>query len=340
MHRFWRSSFFLCSLFLPQIAACGPRTVGEAERRRDIRWLTANTSGDATAALGRLADTEPKAQAALEARPPQDLDVYIAAWAAVTRNAGWGSSLIRAALADPARAEIASSALPRKDVHLVPFIADLENAMLKMSTGTRGRLIAGVLASIGPPAHAAVEHRLVDSKTRGLMCDGIGMPEASSDAKAILLAVSAEARDAPSCVTAVVDIARTEDPVLDWIASTGEPGLLGIAAKSTLPCPRVATMWNKALATRGVDAQAAMTVPLERSIERCATELDPILAGLLTKAPRARPTIIQAIDPYGTGLANMKETCGAFRRGYANGENALARERVHDALRRGCTFAR
>jgi hypothetical protein len=228
--------------------------------------------------------------------------------------------------------------MPRKDPLLAQFIPDLDGALLRLAAGRQGSVIAGILASIGPPAHATIEKRLVDPKTRSAMCDGIGLPEASPDAKAALRSVSADGRDAPSCVTDVLDVAGTDDATLDWVATSAEPGLLGAAAKSTLPCPRTAVMWKKALGERSPNA--AMTVPLNRSIGRCSAAMDPVLAELLAKAPRARPTIVAAIDPFGSELAGMSQTCAALKRGSASGETALIRERASDAVQQGCHLAR
>jgi hypothetical protein len=331
---------FGCLLLLSLATGCDPKTATEAESKKDIAWLSSNPTGESVAALGRLADTNPKAVTVLEARAGQDVNVHIAAWAAVTRNAAWGTTFVKASLADPTRAEMASSALPRKDARLVPFITDLEGAVSRLATGKRGSVLAGILASIGPAAHASVERRLVDPKTRGSMCDGIALPEASGDAKSVLLAVPADARDNPSCVTAVMEMAATEDVVVDWLATGAEPGLLGVAAKSTLPCPRLAAIWKKALVERAPEAHSAIAVPLQRSLSRCPAQLDPVIAELLAKAPRSRPPIVQAIDPYGSELALMKETCAALKAGYANGEGARARARASEAVNRGCAFAR
>ena len=322
------------------LGGCSPKNATEAEGRKDVAWLAANPSGESVAALGRLADDDPQALAALEARAEKDVNVHIAAWAAVQRNATWGTTLLKASLADPSRAEMAASALPRKDARLIPFIPDLEGAVVRLAAGKRGSFIAGILASIGPAAHTTVERRLIDPKTRGAMCDGINLPDASGDAKSVLLAVPTEARDNPSCVTAVIEMAATEDVVLDWIGAGSEPGLLGVAARANLPCPRLAGVWKKALTERPPEAHPALTVPLQRSISRCTAALDTVLGELLAKAPRARPAIIQAIDPYGTELASMKDTCAALRQGYARGESALARARAEEALNRGCKFAR
>lgn len=321
-------------------SSCKATTVAEAEAKKDVAWLRDNPSAESIAALGRLADGDPRALQALEGRAAHDVNVYIAAWTAVTRDAPWGTDFLRGALADPSRAELAASAMPRRDPRLVPFIPDLEGAVVRLAAGRRGGVIAGVLASAGPPAHAIVERRLMDAKTRGAMCDGIGLPEASGDAKSTLLAVPPEGRDHPSCISAVIEMAAAEDSVLGWLASTAEPGLLGAAAKGTLPCARVATLWQKALVERAPDAHAAMAVPLQLSIRRCSQALDPVLAELLAKAPRARRCIVQALDPFSNDLTTLKETCKALAAGWVNAESPRIRERARDAVGNGCKFAR
>ncbi len=321
-------------------AACKPGSVTEAEAKRDVAWLAENGSPEAVAALGRLADSDGRALNAIEARAAHDVNTYIAAWAAVTRNAPWGASVIRTGLSDPTRADMAASALPRRDPRLIPFANDLEAAVVRLAAGRRSATIAGVLASIGPQAHAAVERRLVDPKTRGAMCEGIALPEASGDARSLVLAVPPEARNHDACVTLVLDMASTEDSVLEWLAASAEPGLLTATAKGALPCARLATVWQKGLASRPQETHAALSVPLQLSIRRCTSALDPVLAEMLAKAPRARMCIMQAIDPFGGELAQMKQTCAALRAGYTNGEGPLVRERTRDALSHGCKFAR
>lgn len=312
------------------------KTVAEAESQNDIEWLTANPNGDSIAALGRLADREPRAVAVLEARANDDLNVHIAAWSAVTRKAAWGTTFVKSSLANPVRAEMAASALPRSDPRLLPFLADLENAIVRLSAGKRGVVIAGILASVNTEARSAVERRLLDPKTRGVMCHGIGLPEASAESKSVLLTVPAEARDHPACVSTVIALAADEQIVLDWISTSAEPGFLGAAAQSDLPCPRLASIWEKALSERNPESHSALTVSLTRSIERCPAPMDPVLGELLAKSPRARSAIVQAIDPYGTELPSLKETCTALARGYANGEGARVRARAREALNRGC----
>jgi hypothetical protein len=330
----------ILSICAVAVAACGPRSVPEAESKKDVKWLADNPTADAVAALGRLADTDQKARDALNVRADKnDVNAFIAAWTAITRNADWGTPFLKASLGDPMRAETCATALPRKDLRLVPFIPDLENAVVRLSAGRRGAsVISGVITSLGVPAHDAVQRRLIDPKTRGAMCDGIASAESSGDAKSVLLAVPTDARDNPSCVTAVIDMAATENVVLDWLAVGAEPGLLSIAAKSGLPCPRLAAIWKKGLAERPAENQAALAVPLRNSIARCTSVLDPVLGELLQKSPRARSAIIQAIDPFGSDLPNMKETCAALKSGVANGENSLTRERANDAINRGCSL--
>ncbi|MBS2017217.1 MAG: hypothetical protein JST00_30320 [Deltaproteobacteria bacterium] len=320
------------------LLACKPKSVQEAETKKDIAWLAEEGSPMAIAALGRLADADPKALAAVEKKAQIDVSGYIAAWEAVKRNAPWGATLLRAGLADPTRADAASSALPRGNPLLVQFTGDLENAVVRLSAGSRGSIVAGVLASIGPPAHAHVERRLLDPKTRGGMCDGIGLPEASGDAKSILLAVPPEGRDHQSCINVVLTMAATEDVLLAWLATGAEPGLLSAAAKGTLPCARLATIWNKGLVERPAESHAALAVPLQLSIKRCAVTLDPVLGDLLTKAPRSRGAILLAIEPF-SDMADLKQTCKAMRGGWVAGEPPRVRDRAQDALAHGCTFA-
>lgn len=329
-------------LLLPllPLVACKPVTVADAEAKGDVDWLASQGTPEAVSALGRLADEDSKAQRALEARAGKDVNVYIAAWQGTLRNASWGPTMIRAGLADPTRADMAASALPRRDQRLIPFTADLESTVERLSAGHGGGVIAGLLATVGPAAHAAVERRLLDPKTRGAMCEGIGMPDASGDAKSVLLAVPAEARDHATCVADVMAMAETEDVVLTWLATGAEPGLLSVMAKGQLPCPRVAAVWRDALASRPAGAHAALSVPLGQSIHRCGRALDPVLADALVRVPRARACIMQAVDPYGAEVSELGLTCRAIRQGLLAKESPRIRERASDALSHGCTYVR
>ncbi len=318
---------------------CHAPTVQEAEQKGDVAFLDEASSGDAVAALGRLADTNPAARAALAKRAESDMNVYLAAWAATLRGAPWGAEMLRQGLADPARAGLAASALPRRDIRVAPFVTDLEQSMVRLSSSLQGAVIAAVLSSIGPSAHAAVERRLVDPHTRGAMCQGLSSPDASGDAKSTLLAVPSEARDNASCVSTVTALAKTDEVVLGWLATAAEPGLLSVAAKGDLPCPRLTTVWQRALAERPKETYGALAVPLSFALKRCAHELDPALSALLFQAPAARACIVQAIDPIGAETTELKETCKTLPLATRGGDNRT-RERAQDTIENACKNVR
>lgn len=330
----------VCVVLSLVFASCKPRNVPEAEAKRDVAWLSENGTTEAVAALGRLADNDPAARTALETRAARDVNVYIAAWTAVTRGSQWGATILRTALADPERADTAASAMARRDPALASFVPDLEGAVSRLAAGKRGSVVAGVLASAGPSAHTAVERLLVDPKTRNAMCDGIGLPDASGDAKSLVLSVKPEARDSPSCVANVVAMAGNEDSVLAWLATKAEPGLVSVVAKSALTCTRLGSIWQRALVERPTADHAALSVPLKLSTNRCGKELDPILADLLGKAPGSRACIIQSLEPFSADLADLPQTCKALKGGWLRGEPARLRERANDAVTHGCLFRR
>ena len=308
--------FAACAvLAMVGFSACKPKTTGDAEAKGDIAWLADDASPQAMAALGRLADSNPSAVAALEKRSSIDVNAYIAAWEAVTRDAAWGTTFLRTALADPTRADTAATALPRTRPAARPVRPRSRGRGLRLSAGHRGSVVAGMLASIGPTAHAHVERRLVDPKTRGAMCDGIALPEASGDAKSLVLAVPPAGRDHASCVDMVLTMAATENVVLDWLATNAEPGLITATAKSGLPCARLGVIWAKG--ARGASARDPLRARRAAAAlsRRCASTLDPIIADLLEKAPRSRACIMQAVDPYSGELTDLKLTCRTLRGG-------------------------
>lgn len=325
---------------LASLASCAPKSTGDAESKKDVKWLAADGAPESVAALGRLADKDPKALTALEDRAGYDVNVYIAAWQAVLRDQPWGDGVLRAGLADPTRAEMAASSMARSDVHLAPFVNELEGAVVRLAAGKRGSVVAGVLASVGIAAHPAVERRLLDAKTRSAMCDGIGLPEASPDARGLVLAVPAEARDQTSCVDLVLRLAATDATTFDWFARSSEPGLFGAAARRDMPCPRLAAAWKKALVERPPAEHGALVVPLRLSVSRCSLALDPVLADLLATAPGTRACIIQAIEPFSQELSEMKTTCQTLAQKWTAAEPQRLRERVADARQNACRHAR
>jgi hypothetical protein len=322
-------------------ASCKARSVGEAERARNIEWLDANGSQEAVAALGRIADTDPKAALAINERAGRDVAAYVAAWNAVVRGAAWGSDTLRAGLLDPSRAEDAASVMGRRDSHLVPFVTDIEAALARLAAGRNNVALASVLASVGPEGDAPVTRRLEDATTRGAMCRGIGSPDASVDARRVLMNVPASSRDDASCVEAVLKFASDDDAALDWLARSSEPGLLSAAGShDEFPCARLKPLWASALATRPAATHSMLTVPLLSSVRRCASTLDPVLAEGLDHDPAAYALIVSGIDPYGAETQDLHTTCAVLRSGAGARGSSLTRERASEAIAHGCAMGR
>jgi hypothetical protein len=322
-------------------SSCAKRTVGDAERDGDIAWLDANGSQEAVAALGRLADKDPKAVDAINSRASRDVAAYVAAWNATVRGAAWGPPTLKTGLGDPSRAEEAASVLGRKDGHLVQFLPELESALVRLAAGRNNIALASVLASVGPTADLAIMRRLEDPTTRGPMCRGIGSPDASADARRILMRVTAKSRDDSSCVEAVLKLATENDAALEWLASSAEPGLLSAAGShEEFPCARLKPLWATALATRSTTTQAALTVPLQSSVQRCATTLDPVLAEALANDPNAYTLVVSGVDPYGAETQDLKQTCATLRTTAGTKGNSLTRERAVEATTHACRFVK
>jgi hypothetical protein len=311
--------------------------VAEAEAKGDVAWLQKNDTPDSVVSLGRLADKDPAAIDALAARSAYDVKAFRAAWSGVLRDAPWASTFLHQALADPKRADRAASAIGKHDPHLVPFLADLEGALVRLSASTQNVNVSSTLASVGAPARAAVERRLVDASTRDAMCVGIASSAADTDARNALITVPERARDAPACVEAAVRAAADDESALTWLAERAEPGILGAAGKSdTLSCARLHVAWAKAFAARPPSAYPALTVPLGYAITRCATEIDGVLADAIVHVPAAHAVVVQAIDPftrYGDGL---HATCAALPMIATGSDTGIVRERASDALLHAC----
>jgi len=331
----------LLGVALTLAAGCKPKTVGEAENKGDVAWLDAEGSGEAVAAIGRLADKDARAAEVIDTRAATDVNAYIAAWAAVERGATWGTPTLRTGLGNPTRAETTASVMTRKDPHLVDFVTDLEGALVRLAASTRTTAVTAVLASVGPAADAALTRRLEDSSTRGAMCRGIGAPDASPDARRVLMRVPSTARDDESCIEAVLLEASRNDTALDWLASNAEPGLLGAAGvRNEFPCARLSAAWAKAFVARPADAASGLTVALRNAMSRCGRALDPVLAPALTQEPPVYELIIAAMDPFATELQDLPLTCNALKPIYAGKGNAFTRERSRAAVHHGCVFAK
>jgi hypothetical protein len=319
------------------IASCKPHTVAEAEARGDVPWLEQNGSAEAIAALGRLADADARALAALQARSAFEVPPFRAAWAAVIRGAPWGTAMFHDALGDPKRADLAASAMQKHEAHLAPFLSDLEGALVRISASPENVNVSSTLASIGPPARAAIERRLQDAATRGPMCRGIASGGADPEAHQALIEVPESARDDYACVDAVVRVSAEDDRVLAWMAERGEPGILGAAGKSAaLPCARLHVAWAKAFATRRPDNYKALTVPLAYAAKRCPSEMDGVLADTIQRMPGAHEVVIRAIDPFESYGDGLHATCAALPTVAGGRDSALVKERASDALLHAC----
>ena len=324
--------------FAATTCGCRPSTIAEAEAKQDVQWLSANGTPEAILALGRLADKNAQAEGLLAARSAYDPIVFRAAWAAILRGAAWGPAMLRAALADPSRAEDAAAALPHHDPRSAEFTPDLETALERLAASPRNGAIASALASIGPPAHAAVERRLTDGASRGAMCRGIATCDASPDARALLLSVPETSRDHASCVAAAVKLTAEDDVALHWLARIGEPGIMGAASKSeSMTCPRLHLLWTEALASRGAESYSALVVPLAGALTRCPEELDGVVADAINRMPKTDALAVGAIDPFGTSGPRLRATCAALPAAAGNAKAApIIRERARDALAHAC----
>jgi hypothetical protein len=330
----WGQVFFAA---FASLAGCRPSSIAEAEAQGDVAWLQRNDSPSAAAALGRLADTHSDAVEALKTRSTYDDEAFRAAWKAVQRGAAWAPPLFHQGLGDPKRADSAAMAMAKRDAQLAPFVDDLEGALERLSASPQNSNIALTLASAGPPARAAVERRLADASTRGPMCRGIGMPQASDDARKALVGVPEAARDAPSCVDAAVQIAIDDEAALAWLAERAEPGILGAAGKNAaMPCARLHVAWVKAFGARPTSIYPALTVPLAYAVSRCAGQLDGILADALAHHPATHTVVVEAIDPFASYGDDLHATCAALRAVTGGADSAVVRERASDAFTHAC----
>ena len=132
-------------------------TTAEAEAKDNVEWLDQSGTPDAVAALGRLADRDPRAVAVLARR--SDAAAFQAAWTAAVRGAPWGAGMLRSGLTDGRHADVAASGMSTHDPRLRDFVDDLELAVERASNSPSARRDAPavVLASVGRAARAAVD---------------------------------------------------------------------------------------------------------------------------------------------------------------------------------------
>jgi len=319
--------------------ACKTANVTDAEKKGDVKYLVAQDTPEAVAALGRLADKNPAAQKALEDRAGTDMNVYSAAWQATLRDAEWGPKMMRDGLADVTRAELAGIAMTRKDPHLETFASNLDGAMRLLGNDTRAVSVPAVFASSGKAAQPFIEKRLADASTRESMCRGLASDDASLESRATFMRVPAASRDGQACLRASSHLAKTDDAALSWVGATAEPGLLTALAKDdTIACDRLATAWRDAFTERPIEQHAQLTVPLAAAIDRCAAAMDSALAAALDKGDFAS-VIVGAIDPMDPHMSVLKTTCARLSPLSRSPKlEARLRDRAADAVAKTCSW--
>lgn len=304
------------------LSACTPSNATEAEARKDVAWLSRDGSPGSVAALGRIADGDKKAQDVLETLSQQTesartldggagaLDVWLAVWNGVERNAAWAPEMLKRALADHDRMNDAASSIKRGSSQVGAFVVALDGAM-KIGCDVR---CAGVLASTtGPIATNAISQRLQDDKTREAMCAGLGSAESSKDARLTFTRAAESSRNAPACTGAAAQMAKTDDDVLTWLGQGAEPGLLRAAAASdALPCVRIARIWSTAFVSRDHAAYGALALPLGAAVKRCPKELDVALAAAMGSDADAQTLAVSAIDTRDANARDLPHTCAAL----------------------------
>ncbi len=301
------------------LASCTPQSVADAEKKRDVEWLTASGTPEAIGALGRVADDDKRAQEELDALSRStlgghaldggagSLDVYLAVWSGVERNATWALDLTKRALGDSVRMNDMANAIKRGAPQVSTFVPELDAALERgcdMSCG------AALASATGPAATSAIDKRLADPKTRDAMCSGIGSTESSKDARAAFMKAPESSRDAASCPGAAARIAAQDDGALEWLAKSAEPGLLRASGQSAVPCDRLARLWTTLLASRDHAVYSALGGPLTEAVKRCPKTLDAPLAGALGADAESQTLALTALGA--TNAHDLPTSCAAI----------------------------
>ncbi len=321
------------------LLGCTPTSVGDAEKKKNVGWLESNGSPEAIAALGRIADDDKAAQEALANVSKSTansakvdggaggLDVDLAIWGGVERNASWALEMTKTLLADPARMDEMASAMKRGAPQLGAFVNDLDAAL---SRGC-GISCGGALGSIdSAAATAVVTKRLEDAKTRDPVCFGVGAAESTKSARDVFMKEPTTARDAVQCGPAAVAMATRDDAALAWLAQTAEPGLL--RGVGTMPCPRVVALWTKALTSRDHATYGALARSLEDSVNKCPKEIDATLAGALGTDADSQTLVLASLGS--SNARDLKMTCAAAPAAAQRVTAILARANARDFIAR------
>jgi len=331
-------SVLLLSLLM---VACTPSNAGDAEKKHDVAWLAAHPSSESVGALGRLADDDKTAQEALETLAngmlggkslggAGALDVYLAAWGGVERNATWGTEMIKRGLGDHTRMNDAASAIKRGSAQLPGFVPELDAAL---RTGCDVRCGSALASATGADVMKLITSRLADDRTRDPMCAGLGSQDSSKEARAVFTHVPDSSRDALSCPGAAARMAARDDDVLAWLGKSAEPGLLRATGPSdALPCDRLAKLWAMALASRDHNVYGALAIPLGGGVKRCAKALDGTLSGALVADVDAQTLAVAALDPLDASIADLVATCTALPNVSRSAVGPQTRSRAADVL--------
>ena len=203
------------------LLACAPTNVAEAERKKNVSWLASNGSPEAIGALGRIADDDKDAQDALATlakttigKATTDaggsaLDVELAVWGGVERNASWAIAMTKSELASADRMNDMAGAMKHGSPQIAAFVPDLDAALSRGCDEACGASLASIES---PVASAAIEKRLTDGATRKAMCAGIGSNESSKGARDVFMRVPESSRDAVTCSGAATRIASPRRP--------------------------------------------------------------------------------------------------------------------------------
>jgi hypothetical protein len=322
------------------LLGCTPTNVADAEKKKNVGWLETNGSPEAIAALGRLADDDKAAQDALaniskgteSSQVHTDgggsaLDVNLAVWGGVERNASWATAMTKTLLADKARMDEMASAIKRGAPALKAFVPDLDAAL---SNGC-GISCGAALASVDDPAATtAITKRIEDSKTRDPVCFGIGTAEATKAARDVFMKEPMTARDAIQCGGAAVAMATRDDGALAWLAQTAEPGLL--RGVHTMPCARQVPLWTKVFTSRDHATFGALIGSLEDSVQKCPKELDATLAGALGTDVDTQTLVLASLGS--SNVRELKMTCAAAPAASQRVTAILARANARDFVAR------
>lgn len=324
------------------LLGCTPSSVADAEKKKSVAWLANNGSPEAIAALGRVADDDKAAAAALDALSQATvgknhtdggasaLDVYIAVWAGVERNAAWALTMTKSALGDALRMNDMASAMKRGSPQLGAFVPDLDGALAK---GGDAACASALASADGAVATSAIEKRLTDSATRDAMCEGVGSSDSSKAARDVFMRVPESSRNAIGCTGAAARLAARDDVALAWLAKTAEPGLMRSVAQ-IVPCDRLARLWTTVFTSREHATFGALTRSLEDSIKQCPKDLDAPLSAALGADSESQTLVVMAVDPRDSSVRDLKSTCAVAASVASRVTSPVARARAADLAAR------